>query len=71
TRPAPATTDFRFVLSLLKTRLDGKTSRFRHEVVEAKMQFEVNMRERERDQLSRRDACERALERHAKTRKRG
>jgi hypothetical protein len=71
TRPAPATTDFRFVVSLLKTRQGGKIGRVRHEVVEAKMQFEVNMRERERDRLARRDAYERALERRAKTRKRG
>ena len=33
--------------------------------------LEVNMRERERDQLERRDSYERALERRAKTRKRG
>jgi chromosomal replication initiation ATPase DnaA len=70
TRPVAATPDPRFVLSLLKTRQGGKIDRVTQEVVEVQMQFEVNMRERERDQLARRDAYERALERRSKTRRR-
>jgi len=56
--------DRRFVFCLLKTRDERKTSRVRHEL-------EVNMRESEREQLARRDAYERALERRAKKRKQG
>jgi hypothetical protein len=52
------------VFCLLKTRDERKTSRVRHEL-------EVNMRESEREQLARRDAYERALERRAKGRKQG
>jgi chromosomal replication initiation ATPase DnaA len=52
------------VFCLLKNRDERKTSRVRHEL-------EVNMRESEREQLARRDAYERALERRAKRRKQG
>ena len=64
TRPAPTTADPSFVFCLLKTRERGKISRVRHEL-------EVNIREREREQLARRDAYERELEIRAKKRKRG
>ena len=56
--------DRSFVFCLLKTREGRKISRVRQEL-------EVNMREREREQLARRDAYERELERRAKKRKRG
>ena len=64
TRLAPTTADPSFVFCLLKTRERGKISRVRHEL-------EVNIREREREQLARRDAYERELEIRAKKRKRG
>jgi chromosomal replication initiation ATPase DnaA len=64
TRQAPTATDRSFVFCLLKAQEGGKISRVRQE-------FEVNMREREREQLARRDAYERELERRAKKRKRG
>jgi hypothetical protein len=63
-RSNPTAADRRFVFCLLKTREERKTSRVRHEL-------EVNMRESEREQLARRDAYERALERRAKRRKQG
>ncbi len=56
--------DRHFVLCLLKTRGGRDTSRVRHEL-------EVNMREREREFLARRDAYERWSERRAKKRKQG
>ena len=64
TRQAPTAADRSFVFCLLKTREGRKISRVRQEL-------EVNMREREREQLARRDAYERELERRAKKRKRG
>jgi chromosomal replication initiation ATPase DnaA len=64
TRQAPTATDRSFVFCLLKTQEGRKISRVRQE-------FEVNMREREREQLARRDAYERELERRTKKRKRG
>ena len=63
-RQDPAATDHSFVFCLLKTGEERKISRVRQEL-------EVNMRERERDQLARLDAYERELERRAKKRKRG
>jgi chromosomal replication initiation ATPase DnaA len=63
-RQDPTATDRSFVFCLLKTRDARKISRVRQEL-------EVNMREREREQLARRDAYERDLERRAKKRKRG
>jgi hypothetical protein len=63
-RSNPTAADCRFVFCLLKTREERKASRVRHEL-------EVNMRESEREQLARRDAYERALERRAKRRKQG
>jgi hypothetical protein len=63
-RSNPTAADRRFVFCLLKTRDERKTSRVRHEL-------EVNMRESEREQLARRDAYERALERRAKRRNQG
>jgi hypothetical protein len=63
-RSNPTPTDRDFVFLLLKTRAERNTSRVRHEL-------EVNMRESEREQLARRDAYERALERRAKRRKQG
>jgi len=56
--------DRSFVFCLLKTREGRAISRVRQE-------FEVNMRECEREQLARRDAYERELERRAKKQKRG
>jgi len=64
TRQDPTATDRSFVFCLLKTRDARKISRVRQAL-------EVNMREREREQLARRDAYERDLERRAKKRKRG
>jgi chromosomal replication initiation ATPase DnaA len=64
TRQAPTAADRSFVFCLLKTREGRKISRVRQE-------FEVNMREREREQVARRDPYERELERRAKKRKRG
>ena len=64
TRPAPTTADRRFNVCLPKTR-EGEEMSLVIQVLE------VNIRERERDQLACRDAYERALERRAKTRKRG
>jgi hypothetical protein len=63
-RQGPSAADRPFVFCLLKTRDERKTSRVRHE-------FEVNMRESEREQLARRDAYERELERRARKRKQG
>ena len=63
-RQAPSAPDRSFVFRLVKTREERKISRVRQEL-------EVNMREREREQLARRDAYERELERRAKKRKRG
>jgi hypothetical protein len=63
-RHDPTAADRPFVFCLLKTRDERKTNRVRHE-------FEVNMRESEREQLARRDAYERELERRAKKRKHG
>jgi hypothetical protein len=63
-RQDPTAADRPFVFCLLKTRDERKTSRVRHEL-------EVNMRESEREQLARRDACERELERRAEKRKQG
>jgi len=62
--PDPAAADRPFVFCLLKTRDGRNASRVRHEL-------EVNMRERERERLARRDAYERELERLAKKRKQG
>ena len=59
TRPAPAAADHSFIFCLLKTREGRRISRVRQEL-------EANMREREREQLARLDACERELERRAK-----
>ncbi len=64
TRQAPTAADRSFVFCLLKTREGRAISRVSQEL-------EVNMREREREQLARRDAYERELERPAKKRKRG
>ena len=58
----PASQDHHFVLCLLKAQEGKKTSRVRHEL-------EVNMREIERERLSRRDAYGRDLECRAKKRK--
>ena len=60
----PNAADRHSILWLLNPRYERKTSRVRHEL-------EVNMREREREQLARRDAYERELERLAKKRKQG
>jgi chromosomal replication initiation ATPase DnaA len=64
TRQAPTAADRSFVFCLLKTR-EGRAIR------RVSQELEVNMREREREQLARRDAYERELERRAKKRKRG
>ena len=63
-RQNPTAADRSFVFCLLKTRDARKISRVRQEL-------ELNMREREREQLARRDAYERDLERRAKKRTRG
>jgi hypothetical protein len=63
-RQNPTAADHSFVFCLLKTREGRKISRVRQEL-------EANMREREREQLARLDAYERALERRAKRRKQG
>jgi Bacterial dnaA protein len=58
-RQTPTAANLGFVFSLLKIR-DGR-----------KIEFEVNMRESERERLARRDAYERESERRAKKRKCG
>jgi hypothetical protein len=64
TRQAPAAADRSSIFCLLETLERRKIRRVR-EVLE------VNMREREREQLAGRDAYERELERRAKKRRRG
>jgi len=58
-RPDPTAVNLGFVFRLLKIRDRGR------------IEFEVNMRESERERLARRDAYERESERRAKKRKHG